>query len=100
MMATRQPWAVVEIVGPDGTVLGIIVADGPGHPDLAAVDEIARVQLMAKRLGGRAVVKTASPFFLELLDLAGLAVEVEGQPEHGKNGGRIEERVDPGDPAP
>jgi hypothetical protein len=100
MMATRQPWAVVEIVGPDGTVLGTIVADGPGRPDMAAVDDLARTQLMAKRLGGRAVVKTASPFFLELLDLAGLAVEVERQPKEGENGGRIEEGVDPGDPAP
>jgi hypothetical protein len=99
-MATLKPWGVLSLVGSDGAVLGTLVLDGPGRPNLRAVDDVARFQLRAERLGARAVIETASPFLLELLELAGLSVEVRRQPESGENRGRVEERVDPRDPAP
>lgn len=44
-----------------------------GVPDLATVDALARVQLIAARLGHRLVLQDASPEVRQLLDLAGLA---------------------------
>jgi hypothetical protein len=97
-MATLKPWGVLSLVGADGAVLATLVVDGRGRPDLGAVDDVARFQLRAERLGGQAVIETASPFLLELLELAGLSVEVRRQPETGEDRGRAQKRVDTGDP--
>jgi hypothetical protein len=97
-MATLEPWGVLTLVGADGAVLGTLVVDGPGRPDMGAVDDVARFRLRAERLGGQAVIETASPFLLELLELAGLSVEVRRQPEAGEDRGRAQEGVDSGDP--
>ncbi len=86
------------LLGPDGAVLGTCVIEGVGRPDLGTVDDVARLQLRAQRVGGRVVVETALPVLLELLELAGLPVEVRGQTEDGENGGRVQEEVQPGDP--
>jgi len=93
-------WGVLSLVGRDGLVLATLVLDGLGGPDLGAVDDVARFQLEAVRLGGRALFETASPFLLELLQLAGLSVEVRRQPEGGKDRARVQEGVDGRDPAP
>jgi hypothetical protein len=93
-------WGVLSLVGPDEVVIATFVLDGPGHPDLGVVDEVARLQLEAVRLGGRAVLETASPFLLELLELAGLSVEARRQPEGREDRARVQERVDGRDPAP
>jgi hypothetical protein len=80
---------------------------GRGHPDLEVVDELARLQLAARRLGHRIELRDACAELTELLDLvgfgevvsrgAGLPREVGGQAEGGEEGG-VEEVVVPHDP--
>ncbi len=48
---------------------------------MGAVDDVARVVLMAGRLGGAVVLTDVSPVLRALLELAGLGAETEGQPE-------------------
>ncbi len=55
----------------DGDV--VVDVTGLGHPTLAAVDALARMQLTARRLGHRLTVQGAGPELRALLDLAGLA---------------------------
>jgi hypothetical protein len=78
--------------------------------DLATVDDLARLQLIARRLGMTVRLRDASRELRELLDLAGLgdvvrcsdalSVEPRGQPEQREEPGRVEEEADPGDPIP
>ncbi|MFF2653241.1 STAS domain-containing protein [Streptomyces sp. NPDC058045] len=65
----------------------------------ASVELLARLELAARRAGGRIRVRGPSPGLRALLDLAALGVEVEGQIEEGEPTGRVEEGVDPGDTA-
>jgi ADP-ribose pyrophosphatase YjhB (NUDIX family) len=71
-------------VGPDGAELASAVLEGPGAPDLGAVDAVARWALLAGRLGRGITLAQVSPAMRELLELTGLRVEVEGQPELGE----------------
>ena len=57
----------------------LLVRDGV---DLSLVDELARLQLAARRLGCAIELRDACPELLDLLDLVGLRVEVGGKPEH------------------
>lgn len=79
-----------------------------GAPDLAAVDLVARVHLVARRLGAHAAVTRASPELVRLVAFAGLAgivslepsaIEPRGQPEHREHPRGVEEERDPGDRA-
>jgi hypothetical protein len=80
---------------------------GDDGGDLAFVDEVARLQLAARRLGCTLRLRGVAGELWELLDLAGLArvvsrsgglvVEVGGQPEGGEELG-THEGVEPGDP--
>jgi hypothetical protein len=53
-----------------------VVASWPlslrGHPDLEVVDQLARLQLAARRAGSAIQLRDASPEIVALLDLAGL----------------------------
>jgi hypothetical protein len=49
-------------------------------PDLAMVDQLARLQLAARRLGWSVVLRNPCPRLCELLDLVGLAELFEGVP--------------------
>jgi hypothetical protein len=51
--------------------------EGCGCPDLGAVDQLARFALTAGRRGERLVLHDVSPELAELLELAGLPVEVQ-----------------------
>ena len=77
-MAGNQRWCRVRVLGPDGAELARCVLAGPGTPDLRAVDEVAHLALTARRLGGNVALAEVSPALAELLELAGLGVEVEG----------------------
>jgi hypothetical protein len=59
---------------------------GSGCPDLALVNELARLVLTARRGGYTVVLRDPSPSLLGLLDLCGLGptlrVEMRGQPEN------------------
>jgi hypothetical protein len=74
-------WCRVQIVGADHTTLACHQLGGPGLPGLGAVDDVARLALRARRLGGRIILSDVSPGLRSLLCLAGLRVEVEGEAE-------------------
>ncbi|MFE7815223.1 STAS domain-containing protein [Streptomyces sp. NPDC057433] len=80
---------------------GVVVCDvgGLGPPGLAAVNLLARLQLLARRTGGRIRLRDPDPALCSLLDLVGLGFEVEGQPEEREPAPGVEEAVEPGDPA-
>ena len=73
-----------------------------GVPDLSAVEALARVELTARRLGGRIRLRGASVELLDLLALCGLPLELvleaEGQSEEREEARGVEEEGDPGDP--
>jgi hypothetical protein len=73
-------WCRVTTVDGDGTVTGTWLLEGRGRPDLGAVDDLARQALAAVRLGERLVLHDVSPELAELLELAGLPLEVQGSP--------------------
>ncbi|MFE6196631.1 STAS domain-containing protein [Streptomyces sp. NPDC057838] len=79
----------------------VVVCDvgGLGPPGLAAVDLLARLQLAARRAGGRIRLRDPDPALCALLGLVGLRFEVEGQVEQGEPALGVEEAVEPGDPA-
>src|ERR1700712_3620697 len=63
---------------------------------LATIDELARMQLAARRLGCTIAVRDVCPPLAALLELTGL-VEVIWQAEGGEQLG-VEKEVEPGDP--
>lgn len=77
--------------------------------DAVAVDALARLQLVARRLGRRLVLLRASPELRDLLAFVGLRealpcapvlrVEARGQPEEREERVRVEEEREPDDPA-
>jgi hypothetical protein len=89
-------WCRVTIVGPDGAELDRCVLDGRGVPDMATVDAVATLALWAGRIGGGIVLDEVSPRLEALLGLAGLRVEVEGEPELGKEAFGVEEGQEEG----
>jgi len=91
MMTGVELWCEVTCRGADGSVLAACVLEGRGAPDLEAVDDVARLALFASRAGGRVVLTRVAPALRELLDLAGLRVEMEGQAEGGEEPLGIEE---------
>ncbi len=80
---------------------GVVVCDvgGLGPPGLGIVDLLARLQLAARRAGGRIRLRDPDPALHALLDLVGLPFEVEGQPEQREPPLGVEEEVEPGEPA-
>jgi ABC-type transporter Mla MlaB component len=86
---------------PVGRGEGVVVCDvgGLGPPGLGAVDLLARLELTARRAGGRIRLRDPDPALRALLDLVGLRFEVEGQPEQREPALGVEEAVEPGDPA-
>ncbi|MET9758320.1 STAS domain-containing protein [Streptomyces sp. NPDC006372] len=85
----------------EGSGARVVVCDvgGLGPPGLATVDLLARLQLAARRAGGRIRLRDPDPALRALLDLVGLSFEVEGQTEEREPALGVEETVEPGDPA-
>jgi len=83
------------------TGAGVVVCDvaGLGPPGLGAVDLLARLQLAARRAGGRIRLRDPDPALQALLDLVGLRFETEGQAEQREPALGVEEEVEPGEPA-
>jgi hypothetical protein len=89
---SQARWCKITVVGPDEAELACGVLEGPGDPDMGVVDDVARLALVARRLGGTLVLSQVAPQLQAVLQLAGLCVEVEGESERGKQALRIEER--------
>ncbi|MFE4623330.1 STAS domain-containing protein [Streptomyces mirabilis] len=85
----------------EATGAGVVVCDvaGLGPPGLATVDALARMQLTARRAGGRVRLRAPAPPLLLLLDLVGLRFEVEGEAEEREPALGVQEAVEPGDAA-
>ncbi|WP_079102661.1 STAS domain-containing protein [Streptomyces sp. TP-A0356] len=66
---------------------------------LATLDVLARLQLTARRAGGRIRLRDPAPALRALLDLVGLPIEVEGKIEQREPALGVEEEVEPGEPA-
>ncbi len=95
-MEPNRLWCRMVVLGPDGRARRTEVIGGDGRPDLETVDAIAHLALAAARAGGRLVLQEVEPELDDLLRLAGLPVEVQGQPERGEEPLRIEERQEEG----
>ncbi|MFE5144526.1 STAS domain-containing protein [Streptomyces fagopyri] len=80
---------------------GVVVCDlaGLGPPGLATVDALARMELAARRAGGRIRLRDPAPPLRALLDLVGLRFELEGQTEEREPASGVEEAVESRDPA-
>lgn len=72
---------------------------GVGPPGLGTVDLLARLELTARRAGGRIRLRGATPALRALLELVGLRFEFEGQPEEREPPGGVQEAVESGDAA-
>jgi ABC-type transporter Mla MlaB component len=94
----------------EGRAAEVLVCDVSAlSPDVASVDALARLQLVARRLGGRIELHRPTRELRALLDLCGLAgvlpagpglrVEPLRQAEEREQAGGVEERVERGDPA-
>lgn len=70
-MASDGLWCRATILGPDGAVLASRVLEGPGPPDIGAVDQVASLVLLAGRLGGGVTLSEVCVALRELLGLAG-----------------------------
>ncbi|MFF4838124.1 STAS domain-containing protein [Streptomyces sp. NPDC001315] len=85
----------------EATGAGVVVCDvgGLGPQGLGAVDLLARLELAARRAGGRIRLRDPDPALRALLHLVGLRFELEGQPEQREPPLGVEEEVEPGEPA-
>ena len=98
-----QRWCRVTVLDSGGAVRVHHVLEGPGDPDLASVEEVARLALWAARDGGSVLLSEVSAELDELLELSGLGIEVERQAEGGEEAlvvDQVEEEAHPGDPSP
>jgi len=96
-VAAENGWATIVLIAPSGTELGSWPLAGDGPPDIDVVDALARAALIARRRGCSIRLRGACDELLNLLDLAGLRVEVFGQSECGEQV-RIQEVVVTDDP--
>ncbi len=85
-------WCRATILGPDGTALGISEIGGDGDPGLDAVDAVARLVLDARRRHHTVVFGDVVAPLRDLLELAGLRVEVQRQTECREQPVVVEER--------
>jgi hypothetical protein len=89
-MASVQRWCRVTVHRPGGSapadLLADILLEGTGPPDIGTVNEIARLALVARRAGATISLSEVAPAMEELLELAGLRLELLQRPE--PEGGR------------
>ena len=61
-----------------------VVVEGAEPPDLTTVEAVARLAVVARRMGWRLRLAPPTARLEELLELAGLCVEVGREPEGGE----------------
>lgn len=84
-------WCRITVVDPEGNTVSEQVLTGTGDPNADVVDEIARAALTARRAGLRVKLEPSEKA-RELLELAGLTVELEWEAERREEPFRIHER--------
>ncbi|MFF8941069.1 STAS domain-containing protein [Streptomyces sp. NPDC014864] len=109
VLVLAGPVTRTEVVGLCEEVRVLLAAGGAGHvvcdvgglgpPGLGVVDLLARLELAARRAGGRIRLRDPDPALPALLDLVGIRFELEGQPEQREPALGVEEAVESGDPA-
>ncbi|MEU2424585.1 STAS domain-containing protein [Streptomyces sp. NPDC007851] len=79
----------------------VVVCDvgGLGPPGLAVVDLLARLELTARRAGGRIRLRDPDPALRSLLRFVGLRIQLEGEVEEREPALGVEEEVEPGQPS-
>ena len=92
-----ERWCQVVVVGPGGAELLRADLRGASRPDMAVVDRLARLQLVARRRGADVVVRDATRDLRALLGLAGLLGQMCRESEHGEDVLGVEEGVEFGD---
>ncbi len=110
VVLTGDAGAMIVLRASDGDEVASWPVDGAARPDVALVDALARLQLVARRLGCSIRLRHASADLLGLLDLLGLAhvvtdeevgpdlgLQMGGEPEGGEDLG-VEEVVVSHDP--
>jgi hypothetical protein len=97
-MPGARLWCRMTVRRPDGSELFRGALDGWGAPDLATVDRIARLALHWRRAGSTLVLSEVSAELAELLDLAGLRVEMEGKAEAREQALGVERRQEEAHP--
>lgn len=75
-METCRLWCQVALVDAEGAVLARWAMAGESNPNIEAVDLIARWVVIARRASAEVRIENACPEMEELLELAGLPVEV------------------------
>ena len=83
-MSFTRLWCHVSVVGLDGAELFERDLVGTNAPDMETVDQLARLTLLADRLRGHIVVTELADELRQLLELAGLTVEMQRQTEARK----------------
>jgi anti-anti-sigma regulatory factor len=95
------------LLGASGTNLVVCDVAAVASPDAGTVEALARMQLTARRLGGRMVLRNACGELRDLLLLSGLSdvlpcdelrLEASGHAEEREPPSGIEEERDPADP--
>jgi hypothetical protein len=96
-------WCRLTLYAPDGSALGAWTLREDHAPDLAAVDQLARLCLAARSFGGTVAISEVTAGLADLFDLAGLdelygQMRREAERRERPNDGALE-RVEPADPA-
>lgn len=76
-MGENRCWCRFSLLDDQGSVVAGGVLAGAVSPDIDTVNVIARLALMARQTGTTFHLADACPELLELIELAGLPVEVE-----------------------
>ena len=80
-MADDRPWYRLLVTPEDGTVRSWEGPRSATGPDMGAIDVLARVVLEMRRRGWQVCMVDVAPEMCELVELAGLPVEVRRQAE-------------------
>lgn len=98
MMPDWQCWCRIRTVDRDGTSRDAGAFGGTAPPDLEAVDRLARRLVTMRQDDGRPFLVEVDARLAELLQLVGLAdlvVEVQGEIEGGEEALGVEEVEEP-----
>jgi len=74
----RPAGDAIVVLAVGGTEIARWPLAGSSRPDLAVIDELARLALTVRRFGGEIGLRQAGPELLQLIDFVGLADVLTG----------------------